>query len=314
MRSTFILLIIINSLTLGTRLRVASWNIFADFKSEASTQHYWSIRSPFIYRTIQDRNPDILGLQELTFVQVTEIAQWPGYEMYTRESDSGGQNPDGPFTSIVYKKDCFECLEKGHFLLKSAADSRAVLWLKLLHLVSGHTICFFNCRFPLSGDEKDRINCALKIRQIAGENVWFSAGEHRTIGQECVQSPKDMVEEAFDAFANFFEDALGRKQDLFTRLRAFDAISSYDSHFGYSSTWVGTLLRRMKSSIKENVPFPSEPVMIDSIGASMPSLRSAHILPVFDKETGELEYSPTELKDTDCWASDHCMVEADYEI
>lgn len=310
--------------------RTVSYNITVDFfDKESDPKSNWPNRRPHVISMLKNINPDVLCLQELSPEQCVQIydslkadyncvflsqtpsdvetglivcnddvKQWVGKFM--------GTMIIGIFYKIDYKlfaTNRFWLNENPHQVPinrdRSATDKgfgnmntyRAVLWV---HLIIGNTDVFvFNSHYPLSGNNKTRLECAKleseMIKKIAGSSVWFSTGDKNLIPR---RDPNDVDEEdVYHALVN----------------NSFDARDS-NNHYGLSTTWLGFDYDMFKNPIGDDGDMVN-PEVLDILFSNLKSVRSFHHPGYFD-ETGLLGLD-TKIT-TRMFASDHCLIGGDY--
>ncbi|WP_010304547.1 endonuclease/exonuclease/phosphatase [Candidatus Odyssella thessalonicensis] len=317
-------------------LRVASFNISADFfdKKEPEFQyHKWSHRRSAVLQTINEINPDILGVQELSPIQALELSQISGYtSFFLSQTPSNievgiivegaevkewiGKNIGTPTVGILYKTEKFKLEDKGRFWLKEDPDAlpihrdrsqtdkgfgnmntyRGPLWVHLIHLPTKKSVYIYNSHYPLSGNHDTRLNCARIERQKIEEisqNNFWVSMGDRNI----IPVTDESTESDIHALAPLLEDA-------------YNAVNPKGCHGGPAATFVGFNYDTYKNPIEEGCL--KQPKVLDVIVSNKPSLRSQHVLTQFSPETGEVELNPASLTENRTFASDHLMVVADY--
>lgn len=168
-------------------LRVMTFNIRYD--NPRDSIWVWKNRKELVVKTIRLNNPDILGLQEVLYGQLTYLqTQLPGYGSYGAGRDDGKQK--GEYAAIFYKKEKYELIKGGNFWLSNtpfkpslgwdAACIRIVTWVKLKDRKNGEVLLHFNTHFDHVG-KLAQVNSARlildSIRSIAGELPFVLTGD-----------------------------------------------------------------------------------------------------------------------------------------
>ena len=145
-------------------------------------------RAPRIIDVIKKRDPDIIGFQEFTprwHELLGEFIDENGYEffnMYRAESNKEG-------TPMLWKKDKFECLDKGYFWLSDTPEveskgwdeygcHRICLWAKLKEKESGKVFVYANTHLGF-GDKchTDSVKLILSRINAHGTDAVFVTGD-----------------------------------------------------------------------------------------------------------------------------------------
>ena len=118
-----------------------------------------SERAPRLDTLVTPLDADVIGLQEYTVPWEKQIEKYFGekYEIYNKYRAE--KNKEG--TPILWKKEKFECLKKGHFWLSDTPEVESKCWdgswricdyVVLKEKLSGEIFCFMNTHFGF-GDE-----------------------------------------------------------------------------------------------------------------------------------------------------------------
>lgn len=100
-------------------IRVMTFNI--RYGSAKDGPDRWELRRPLVLQTIQDVNPDLLGLQEVEAIQADELkAGMPAYDYVGVGRDDGARR--GEATPILFRRSMFELLDAGTFWLSPTPD------------------------------------------------------------------------------------------------------------------------------------------------------------------------------------------------
>jgi endonuclease/exonuclease/phosphatase family metal-dependent hydrolase len=155
-------------------IRVMSFNV-----RYASTNqpNAWVDRRPIMKECLRKMDADIIGTQETTYLQVTDLAEdFPNYDWIGLGRDGGSR---GEFMAIYFLKDRFKPLEFDHFWLSDTPDrigsvtwsnvnKRMVTWVKFEDRKSGQQFYFFNTHFDHKIQEAREKSAALVRERIAG--------------------------------------------------------------------------------------------------------------------------------------------------
>lgn len=109
-------------------LKVVSFNITV---SDDDATNYWSARRDEIVKFINAEQPDVMGLQEVTALQLnyltSKLTDYAEYGIDRGNSQSPGSNA-GERTSIMYNTNTVEVVEKGTFWLSDTPDISSRSW------------------------------------------------------------------------------------------------------------------------------------------------------------------------------------------
>ena len=135
-------------------------------------------RKNLVEQTIRDFGPDIIGFQEDLKRQRDFLEdQFPAYDFVGRGSQGGD---DGPYDSVMYRRNRFEKLRHGHFWLSETPDDpgskswdsanpRMVTWLELRDSQNpDHTFMYMNMHWDHVGDTA-RLQSATLVREKVRE-------------------------------------------------------------------------------------------------------------------------------------------------
>ena len=140
----------------------------------------WADRRPIMKECLRKTDPDIIGTQETTYLQVTDLAEdLPDYNWIGLGRDGGSR---GEFMAVYYRKDRFKPLEFDHFWLSDTPDRigsstwgnqnrRMVTWIKFLDRKSGQQFYFFNTHFDHKIQEAREKSATLVRERITGLNT-----------------------------------------------------------------------------------------------------------------------------------------------
>lgn len=158
-------------------LRVMSFNV--RYPASGDGPNRWEVRQDTLVRTIRLKNPDLLGAQELFYIQGEYIAQnLPEYEWF---GNSRRGNREDEHMGVFYKRSKLRVIESGNFWLSEtpavagsqawgATLPRMVTWALFEIRASGQRFYFYNTHFhhTAQGNEA-RVNSAKVIAQRAAE-------------------------------------------------------------------------------------------------------------------------------------------------
>jgi len=152
-------------------LSVMSFNI--RLPAESDGVDYWETRKPLAVRMLRERQPDVIGLQELVKAQADYLArELPQYAWFGRgrEADGGGEH-----MGVFYRKDRLKVIESGDFWLSDTPDvagsitwghphPRMVTWALFEQRSDGRRFYLFNTHLPYRDeDEAARLKGAQAI-------------------------------------------------------------------------------------------------------------------------------------------------------
>ncbi|MDT0644525.1 endonuclease/exonuclease/phosphatase family protein [Zunongwangia sp. F363] len=171
-------------------LTVASYNI--RYNSPDDGVNVWENRKEWLSHSINFFDIDVVGAQEVTYTQLTDMQNFlPDYQSIGVGREGGKK---GEYSPIFYAKDRFEVLDSSTFWLSEtpqkvaskgwdAALPRIVTWTKFKDKNSGNTFYFFNTHFDHRGKEARKNSAALiaeKIKEIAGNEPVILTGDFNT--------------------------------------------------------------------------------------------------------------------------------------
>tara|TARA_R110002096_G_scaffold4493_17_gene20930 strand:- start:2199 stop:3062 length:864 start_codon:yes stop_codon:yes gene_type:complete len=168
-------------------ISVMSFNI--RYGTAKDGDNAWPHRRDIVIETIQQRAPDLLGLQEAIDFQVEYLAEkLPEYAVYSVSRTPG---PGGESCAIFFRRDRFENVDEGTFWLSEKPDEvgsiswdsslpRIASWVKLRSKASGKQLLYANTHFDHKGSVA-RAESAKLIRSqlatIAGETPVVITGD-----------------------------------------------------------------------------------------------------------------------------------------
>ncbi len=154
-------------------LRIMTFNVRYPAKSDGPNQ--WEYRRDLLVETIREKDPDLLGTQELFYEQGQYIAEkLPQYAWFgigrrgSREDEHMG---------VFYKKERLKLLDSGNFWLSETPDvpgsmswnvslPRMVTWGLFEVKASGRRLYYYNTHFPHRREDAEaRLRCARLIAE-----------------------------------------------------------------------------------------------------------------------------------------------------
>jgi endonuclease/exonuclease/phosphatase family metal-dependent hydrolase len=158
-------------------IRVMSFNL--RYAGATDGDNAWERRTSIVLGTIRAFDPDLLGCQEATDLQVQFLsAELTGYALVSAGRDDGKRA--GEHAAIFYKIQRFTALDAGHFWLSEtphlpasmgwdAAITRLVSWVRLVPKDGPReNIFFFNTHFDHRGPRARQASAELLRRRIDG--------------------------------------------------------------------------------------------------------------------------------------------------
>ncbi|MBL6647877.1 MAG: endonuclease/exonuclease/phosphatase family protein [Flavobacteriaceae bacterium] len=121
----FLLVILFFSVFFNQEIKVISYNIRYDNPQDGKDS--WEKRKSYFIDYINKENPDFIGLQEVTYNQLTFINDNLKDYKYLGVGRDDGKNK-GEFTPIYYKKSLFDLIKSDTFWLSSYPDSVSIGW------------------------------------------------------------------------------------------------------------------------------------------------------------------------------------------
>ncbi|MEJ1241112.1 endonuclease/exonuclease/phosphatase family protein [Chryseolinea sp. T2] len=157
-------------------LKVMTYNIRYDTPNDSVNQ--WGKRTPKVYALIKKYNPDILGVQEALYNQITDLVSNLKDYAYVGVGRDDGKTK-GEFSAILYRKDKFTITKEGTFWLSptptvagskgwDAAITRVATWAVMKDKKSGASFLMLNTHFDHMGKEARR-ESALLIKKRGAE-------------------------------------------------------------------------------------------------------------------------------------------------
>jgi endonuclease/exonuclease/phosphatase family metal-dependent hydrolase len=184
------LLVLFAFSTNAQTLRVATYNMRNDNRSDSLAGNGWQQRYPYIANLIQFHDFDIFGTQEVLYHQILDLSKMlPEYDFYGIGRDDG--KDAGEHSEIFYKNDKFKMLAHGDFWLSETPDkpglgwdatccNRICSWVLLQDKKSKKKFYVFNTHYDYQKDLARNESSKLmlrKIQQIAGSNPVIFMGD-----------------------------------------------------------------------------------------------------------------------------------------
>jgi endonuclease/exonuclease/phosphatase family metal-dependent hydrolase len=157
-----------------TSISVLTYNIrFANPEDKPNT---WQQRKTNIYSVINADSPDVFGLQEALYEQVTDIeAAFPGFKRVGVGRDDGKES--GEFSPLFINSTKFELISTATFWLSQtpgvagsrgwdAACNRVVTWAELREKETNKVVFVFCTHFDHIGEIARRNSAALLLKAV----------------------------------------------------------------------------------------------------------------------------------------------------
>jgi endonuclease/exonuclease/phosphatase family metal-dependent hydrolase len=173
--------------------KVMSYNIRYAAPEDYNSSDGWNDRKERLVQFYKYHNPQIIGMQEVTWMQLEYIKNnMPEYESYGVGREDGKKG--GEFVPVFYNSKRFELIDGGSFWLSEtpekpsigwdAALKRIVTYVFLKDKITDNKFYFFNTHFDHKG-ESARLNSGKllteKINSIAGEYPVILTGDFNTV-------------------------------------------------------------------------------------------------------------------------------------
>lgn len=171
--------------------RLGSYNI--RFNSANDTGDIsWNNRKTYVAKLIQQIDYDVVGLQEVTYVQYCDLLSLlPEYTIYSWGRGSATVSTAGEGVCVLYKTSRYTCLDQGRFFLGpdtempvrawDAGLPRLSVWVKLQDKQSGEIFLFCSTHLDNTGSksriEAARVNCEQLLSKIAGNYPIILVGD-----------------------------------------------------------------------------------------------------------------------------------------
>lgn len=173
-------------------LRVMTFNIRYDTKSDG--ENAWPHRKDWVAEIIREQRPDVIGLQEVLGHQLKDLEQrLSEYASHGAGRDDGKEA--GEHVPLLYKKERFEVLDRGHFWLSETPEApgskswdtsitRMTSWLKLKDKATAKTLLVANTHFDHKGKQARTESAKLlleRLAKLAGDAPVVLTGDFNTL-------------------------------------------------------------------------------------------------------------------------------------
>ncbi len=179
----------------AAQISVMSFNVRSATITSDTGDRSWDKRKYAVQTMVKEIKPDMIGMQECTSKQRTDlIGLMEGYELFEVPGTGGSK---GGNTVIMYNTAVLEALQCKSFFLSSTPDKasvngwneetqyRTTIWAHFRHRESGKEFFVADTHMPLGSEERDntaRINSAKlnvsRMKAAAGEEaVVFIIGD-----------------------------------------------------------------------------------------------------------------------------------------
>lgn len=163
------------------QMNIITYNI--RYNNPSDGVNAWPNRKEMVCGLLKFHDPDIFGLQEALYEQITDIQGClPEYDWFGVGRDDGDKQ--GEFSPVFYNKQKFILVKNGYFWLSQtpekpglgwdAACNRIVTWGRFQSKVTGKQFLVFNTHFDHAGNEA-RKNSAVLIRDKIEEMAYNTA-------------------------------------------------------------------------------------------------------------------------------------------
>jgi len=212
------------------RLKMMTFNIRYD--NPADSIYNWSHRKDMVYEVMDSVKPDVAGLQEVLFSQLTELkGRLKDYSFFGVGRDDG--EIKGEFVPVMYKTSRFSKVDGSYFWLSKTPDvagskswktacTRMVTWVMLRDRQTNMVFFVFNTHFDHASEEA-RVESArllkAKIAEITSGRPVIICGDFNSTSEG--EAYKILT--ATSATAVYFRDSrlcapdsLSRKEPLYS--------------------------------------------------------------------------------------------------
>lgn len=145
------------------------------YPAQGDGPNLWALRRDLLVSVIRDKNPDVMGTQELFQEQGNYIVERaPEYEWF---GISRRGNHEDEHMGVFYKKDKLRLVESGNFWLSEKPEEpgsmswnvslpRMVTWGLFEFKAGGRRFYLFNTHFPHRREDAEaRLNCAKVVME-----------------------------------------------------------------------------------------------------------------------------------------------------
>ncbi len=160
-------------------LKVMTFNI--RYGTANDGENSWQFRKENVVRTINNFNPDLLGLQEALQIQIDEfLKRMPAYSCLGVGRDDG--KSAGEHSSIFYLRDRFDVDSAGTFWFSDTPNiiaskswgnniTRICTWARLFDKLSGKTFYIFNVHLDHESQPSREKSTLLLIKRISDKTL-----------------------------------------------------------------------------------------------------------------------------------------------
>jgi endonuclease/exonuclease/phosphatase family metal-dependent hydrolase len=175
-----------------TAVDVMTFNIRMDTPRDSINA--WPNRAPIVAGFVNDRIPDLLGMQEVLWHQYQYLdSALAGYGSVAAGRDDGLRA--GEACPVFFRLGRFEKIEDGTFWLSAtpeipgsvgwgAALTRISTWVRLYDTVKKDTLLFFNTHFDHISDSARVMSSGVllgMVRELAGDNEFVITGDFNAL-------------------------------------------------------------------------------------------------------------------------------------
>ena len=208
----------------AAQISVMSFNVRSATITSDTGDRSWDKRKYAVQNMVKEIKPDMIGMQECTSRQRTDLTGLlEGYELFEVPGTGGSK---GGNTVIMYNTAVLEALQCKSFFLSSTPDKasvngwneetqyRTTIWARFRHRESGREFFVADTHMPLGSEERDntaRINSAKlnisRMKAAAGEDaVVFIIGDMNCARENNVTSKS--LDPYYEWLSNAREKAL----------------------------------------------------------------------------------------------------------
>jgi endonuclease/exonuclease/phosphatase family metal-dependent hydrolase len=176
----------------GQNINVMTFNI--RFDNPRDSLNAWPNRASIVADFIIEREPDLLGMQEVLWHQYEYLdSALAVYGSVAAGRDDGRRS--GEACPVFYHLDRFTELGSGTFWLSATPDipgsvgwgaalTRIATWVRLYDKTVSDTLCYFNTHFDHISDSARVMSSGVlldRVREIAGDNSFVITGDFNAL-------------------------------------------------------------------------------------------------------------------------------------